>query len=57
MSNPETEDIRHLMRTVLSELPEADRSSMLSETSVISTLNESSYLRDHKSLVLFKFCH
>ena len=55
MSNPDKEDIRKLMKSVQSELPDVGNSSIMSDTSIISTINEASYLREHKSLVCFEF--
>lgn len=52
MSDPENKDIRHLVKTIQPELPEAGLSSILSETSMFSVLNESDILKDHKSMVI-----
>ena len=51
MSEPEKQDIRHLVKTVQPELPDAGFSSILSETTLISTMNESDFLHEHKSIV------
>lgn len=51
MSEPEKQDIRQLVRSVQPELPDAGLSSILSETTVVSTLNESDFLNEHKSIV------
>lgn len=55
MSDPEKEDIRKLMKTIQPELPDVGNSSIMSDTSIITSMNDTSYLRDHKSLVCFEF--
>lgn len=55
MSDPENKDIRELVRTVQSDLPEANTSSILNETSIVSTVNDSDILKEHQSIVLIDF--
>lgn len=57
MSDPENKDIRQLVKTIQPELPEAGLSSILSETSIVSVLNESDILKDHKSMVILCFVY
>lgn len=52
MSDPENKDIRELVKTVQSDLPEVNTSSILNETSIVSVINESSILNEHPSMVL-----
>ena len=52
MSENKKEDIRELIKAVQSDLPEAEDSSIMNETTVITNLNESAFVQDHKSLVV-----
>ena len=55
MSENKKEDIRDLLRAAHEFLPEAEDSSIMNDTTIITNLNESVFVRDHKSIVVCIF--
>lgn len=52
------EQVRKLIQAVQAELPEVATSSIMSDTSIVSSLNETELEKDHKShvfLIIFVF--
>ena len=55
MDEDNGEQVRKLIQAVQADLPEVATSSIMSDTSIISTLNETELEKDHKSHV-FLLC-
>lgn len=51
MDEDNGEQVRKLIQTVQADLPEVATSSIMSDTSIISTLNETELEKTHKSHV------
>lgn len=53
MDEDNGEQVRKLIQAVQAELPEVATSSIMSDTSIVSSLNETELEKDHKSHVFF----